>query len=121
MKKLVRDFVPGYVVSDSEPPHACKFGRVSTDSPQFYSLLADKLVEAALEFKDVIKNGFSNATLSLEHDALADVFAVVDAVMTCRKITSEEMKRTCDNKRRINGGFTQGFVVEFSGTTREIG
>ncbi|ELZ91690.1 hypothetical protein C440_15289 [Haloferax mucosum ATCC BAA-1512] len=94
--KLVRDGIPEIIHDTGETPvtHVA-------DGDEFDRRLREKLVEEATEFAE-------DGTL----DELADVFAVVDAVLDRRGDDWETLRELADEKAAERGGFEDGIVLE---------
>lgn len=95
--KLVRDEVPALLSSQG-----VKFtARTITDDAEFLEALADKLVEEAGEFR---------ADPSLAE--LADVAAVVLALLAAMGFTGEDLEQACEAKQKERGGFAARIILE---------
>ncbi|WP_049968188.1 nucleoside triphosphate pyrophosphohydrolase [Haloferax prahovense] len=94
--KLVRDDIPRIVRESGEMPvvHAA-------DDEEFDRRLREKLVEEAEEFAE-----------SGRVEELADVYAVVDAVLARRDEDWETVQTTAREKAAERGGFEDGIVLE---------
>ncbi|RDZ65406.1 hypothetical protein C5B90_03315 [Haloferax sp. Atlit-12N] len=94
--KLVRDDIPRIVRESGETPvvHAA-------DDEEFDRRLREKLVEEAEEFAE-----------SGRVEELADVYAIVDAVLDRRDEDWETVQTTAREKAAERGGFEDGIVLE---------
>ncbi|WP_411968138.1 hypothetical protein [Haloferax sp. YSSS75] len=94
--KLVRDDIPRIIRASGETPVVH-----SADDAEFDQRLREKLVEEAEEFAE------SGAT-----NELADVFAVVDAILARRDEDWESVETMANEKAAERGGFEDGIVLE---------
>ncbi|CQR50649.1 MULTISPECIES: nucleoside triphosphate pyrophosphohydrolase [Haloferax] len=94
--KLVRDDVPRIIRESGETPvvHVA-------DDEEFDRRLREKLVEEAEEFAE-------SGTV----EELADVFAVVDAILARRDEDWETVETAAREKAAERGGFEDGVVLE---------
>ncbi|MCO8265958.1 nucleoside triphosphate pyrophosphohydrolase [Haloferax sp. AB510] len=94
--KLVRDDIPRIVRESGETPvvHVA-------DDEEFDRRLREKLVEEAEEFAE-----------SGRVEELADVYAVVDAVLARRDEDWETVQTAAREKAAERGGFEDGVVLE---------
>ncbi|WP_058828077.1 nucleoside triphosphate pyrophosphohydrolase [Haloferax sp. Q22] len=94
--KLVRDDIPRIVRESGETPvvHVA-------DDEEFDRRLREKLVEEAEEFAE-----------SGRVEELADVYAVVDAVLAQRDEDWETVEAAAREKAAERGGFEDGVVLE---------
>ncbi|EMA00464.1 nucleoside triphosphate pyrophosphohydrolase [Haloferax denitrificans] len=94
--KLVRDDIPRIVRESGETPvvHVA-------DDEEFDRRLREKLVEEAEEFAE-----------SGRVEELADVYAVVDAVLARRDEDWETVETAAREKAAERGGFEDGVVLE---------
>ncbi|WP_396610303.1 hypothetical protein ACH9L7_08570 [Haloferax sp. S1W] len=94
--KLVRDDIPGIIRESGETPvtHVA-------EGDEFDRRLGEKLVEEAEEFAE---DG--------RFEELADVFAVIDAILDRRGEDWETVEAMADEKARKRGGFEEGIVLE---------
>lgn len=94
--KLVRDRIPELVEADDEQPvtHVA-------DDEEYADRLAAKLTEEAIEYED-----------SREFEELADVLAVIRAILDDRGRTMADLETRRREKRAERGGFDDRIVLE---------
>jgi len=95
--KLVRDGVPALLSAQGVTFTAHSI----TDDAEFLEALADKLVEEAGEFR---------ADPCLPE--LADVAAVVLALLATMGLTGEDLEDACEAKQKERGGFAERIILE---------
>ncbi len=97
--KLVRDKIPTMIGRNNENVQSYK-----AKPESLLSLLKDKLVEEANEFKWA-RNDEENI------EELADVLEVIRGVCKLYNLTLENLERIADEKREKRGGFEDGIVL----------
>lgn len=118
--KLVRDKIPNILIKKGL---AFKASKVS--SPDMRVELADKLIEEATEVRDKVAwfhhlgcqepmsaaecDGHINAIL----EEMADVLEVYVSLAKEFEISTEDIFKICDKKRRERGGFEDGIFLEW--------
>ncbi|MHA1772132.1 MAG: nucleoside triphosphate pyrophosphohydrolase [Candidatus Thorarchaeota archaeon] len=94
-EKLVRDKIPDIIRANGAEPIVRVAQSVEVDS-----LLREKLVEEAIEFR---------SSGSIEE--VADVLEVVYAILEQRGISHNEIEQIRQQKRALRGGFERFFVL----------
>ncbi|WP_254766273.1 nucleoside triphosphate pyrophosphohydrolase [Salinilacihabitans rarus] len=94
--KLVRDRIPEIVREDGERPVTSV-----AEGDEYADRLAAKLVEEAVEFDE-----------SRDVEELADVLAVVRAILDHEGRSIERVEELRREKRAERGGFGEGIVLE---------
>jgi predicted house-cleaning noncanonical NTP pyrophosphatase (MazG superfamily) len=92
--KLVRDYIPDIIRRNGD---LCEIDILSEN--EYRQALREKLVEEAQE-----------AAAANEHDLvteLADLYEVIDALMSCYGVTPENVRATQQRRRSERGGFEQ--------------
>ncbi|MFC7204244.1 hypothetical protein ACFQJC_12020 [Haloferax namakaokahaiae] len=100
--KLVRDDIPRIIRKSGETPvtHVA-------DGEEFDRRLAAKLVEEAREFEEA-REVDENDQL----EELADVVAVIDAILARNEEDWETLRRLVSEKESERGGFEDAIVLE---------
>lgn len=100
MQKLVRDRIPEIIIADGNTPVT----RTLSDE-EYKSALHKKLLEEGAEVAEA-----SSKEESIEE--IADVFEVLDAIMSSSGITKEEVAAAQTKKRDTRGGYTEKIFLE---------
>lgn len=100
--KLVRDDIPAVVREDGNRPIT---RRVDGDAYERY--LAAKLVEEATEYAEALESNEADPVAEL-----ADVHAVLDAIVEASAATPTDVRERRDAKASARGGFEDGIVLE---------
>ena len=95
-EKLVRDKIPSLIQAGGREPHI-RFAALN----EYPALLAEKLIEEALEFK-------ADGTL----EELADVTEVLLALLQCHGWSWADLEVLRKQKYSTHGGFKCGTVLE---------
>lgn len=118
--KLVRDKIPNILIKKNL---AFKASKVS--SPEIRVKLADKLIEEATEVRNKVawflhlgsQEPMSNAECDDHINAIleemADVLEVYVSLAKEFEISTEDIFKICDTKRRERGGFEDGIYLEW--------
>lgn len=96
-ERLVRDFEPGFVVSDPDGPQATF--RIAAEHER-ETVLLDKLRDEVNELAE---------GLSLE--SLADVMEVIGTVMTLKGWKNDDIAAARETKRKQAGGYSRFFLM----------
>jgi predicted house-cleaning noncanonical NTP pyrophosphatase (MazG superfamily) len=107
--KLVRDDIPAVVREDGNRPVTRQ-----VDGPEYERYLARKLREEADEVVDAVAAGGENESTDGEHalDELADVHAVLDALVDESKHSMQDVVDRAREKAIDRGAFDDGVVLE---------
>ncbi|NHN43427.1 nucleoside triphosphate pyrophosphohydrolase [Halorubellus sp. JP-L1] len=106
--KLVRDDIPSVVREDGNKPVTRR-----VDGDEYERYLAAKLVEEATEYAAAL--GDDNDTEADDEDPiseLADVHAVLDAIVAASDHSTEAVAARVREKASDRGGFADGVVLE---------
>lgn len=118
--KLVRDKIPNILIKKGLVFKASK-----VSSPEMRVKLADKLIEEATEVRDKVawfyhlgcQEPMSNAECDDHINAIleemADVLEVYVSLAKEFEISTEDIFKICDTKRRERGGFEDGIFMEW--------
>lgn len=111
--KLVRDDIPAVVRDDGNRPVTRR-----VDGAEYETYLAAKLREEAIEYADALDSDEGVAGEREDPvDELADVYAVLDAIVTASETSMPEtsmddVRARAREKARERGGFDDGVVLE---------
>lgn len=94
--KLVRDKIPEIIKSSGKKPAT----RIA-DEQEYLKLLLNKLQEEVEEFRE-----------SLSKEELADVYEVIDAIISNLNWDHNEIKQIQKEKREKRGGFSKKIILE---------
>lgn len=97
MSKLVRDLIPEVIPEDK-----MELYRFSTlNEEEYRKRLNEKLLEEVHEYLE-----------DENMEELADIFEVIDAIITLKKFDRKELLTVQENKREKRGGFKKRIFME---------
>jgi len=94
--KLVRDLIPQIIEQSGKKPRY-----YAADLPEFKQRLYDKMQEEMQEFRE-----------DPCVEEAADMLEVLRGICWINKISMREVSEAAQEKARLRGGFTSGYVLE---------
>jgi len=95
-KKLVRNLIPSIIARDKERvPHF-----YYADDEEYWIKLKEKLQEEVHEF-----------IVSENKEELADIFEVIDAILSFKKLSLDEINTIKEEKAHSNGTFSKRIIL----------
>lgn len=99
--KLVRDKIPEIIKkNDGLDIAQC----VLSDDDEFFNYLCKKITEEAMELQYSLKEGN-------EKEELADIFEIIDAILSLRKLTAKDIMDIQKIKKEKRGGFAKRILM----------